>query len=215
MPVSGDARDHSKLVDRATLSLLSVLENDEQLNQRGLASRIGVALGLTNSLLKRAVKKGLIKIAQAPAKRFVYYITPKGFSEKSRLIGDYLSSSLGFFRQVREEYTVIFEDVKQQGHTQVALFGIGEIAEIAAISAQDVGVELSIIIQPSSNQERFSGLPVVSNLKALQDLNISAVIITSPAVPQAAYELLCEHFRDEQIFTAPLLHISRRKKGGF
>ncbi|PCI40935.1 MAG: MarR family transcriptional regulator [Rhodospirillaceae bacterium] len=213
MPASEETRDRTKLVDRATLSLLAVLENDEQLTQRGLASRIGVALGLTNSLLKRAAKKGLIKITQAPAKRFVYYITPKGFSEKSRLIGEYLSSSLDFFRQVREEYTVVFEDVKQHEHTRVALFGMSEIAEIAIISAQETEIDVLAIVQPASNQEQFSGLSVVSNLTAMQELDLSAIVITSADAPQEAYEMLREYFRDEQIFTVPLLHISRRLNG--
>jgi len=34
--------------------------------------------------VKRCVRKGLIKIKLAPANRYFYYLTRKGFAEKSR-----------------------------------------------------------------------------------------------------------------------------------
>ena len=54
-----------------------------------------------NALIKKFLKKGLIKKKQAPYKRFIYYLTPKGFSEKSKLISDYIESSLDIFRTLR------------------------------------------------------------------------------------------------------------------
>jgi len=199
-----------KLADRATLSLLSALEDDKPITQRGLSARIGVALGLTNSLLKRAVHKGLVKVGQAPAKRFAYYVTPKGFSEKGRLVADFLSSSLDFFRQARDEYAAIYDEIKLQGHSRVVLFGAGELAEIATLSAQNSQVEVLAMIHPGSNQAQFSGLPVVNNMNAMLELAVDAVVITNAEAPQEAYELLAKHFEDAQIHTAPLLHVSRR-----
>jgi len=175
--------------------------------------RIGVALGLTNSLLKRAALKGLVKVSQAPAKRFAYYVTLKGFSEKSRLVAEYLSSSLDFFRQAREEYANIYDVVQSRGHARVALFGAGELAEIATLSAQGGKVEVLALIHPGLNQEQFSGLPVISSLGALQGHGIDAVVITSSDAPQDAYELLRGHFSDEQIYAVPLLHVSRHSNG--
>ncbi|MBL4692234.1 MAG: winged helix-turn-helix transcriptional regulator [Magnetovibrio sp.] len=204
-------RTKSNLTDRATLSLLSLLEDDHQMTQRGLATRIGIALGLTNSLIKRAVRKGLVKVSQAPAKRFAYYITPKGFNEKSRLVGEYLSSSLEFFRQARDEYTSVCQDLKSQGHRRIVLFGAGEISEIATMSARDSEVDVLAIIQLGSNQKQQSEVPVVSNLDEMLALDFDAVVITSADTPQDAYNVLREHFNDEQIFMPPLLHVSRFK----
>ncbi|MFC1672684.1 winged helix-turn-helix transcriptional regulator [Pseudomonadota bacterium] len=209
-----EMRDGLKLADRATLSLLSALEDDQPVTQRGLAARIGVALGLTNTLLKRAVRKGLVKVAQAPAKRYAYYVTPKGFGEKSRLVAEYLTSSLGFFRHAREEFATIYADAEARGQTRVALFGVGELAEIAMLSSQDTAVEVMSVIQPGSNQSRFSGLPVINRLDTAKGLDFDAVVITSINAPQDAYELLREHFADENIISAPLLHISRQTNGG-
>ena len=44
---------------------------------------MGVALGLANSYLKRCIRKGFIKITEAPANRYLYYLTPQGFAEKA------------------------------------------------------------------------------------------------------------------------------------
>lgn len=208
-----DTRGGLKLADRATLSLLSALESDQSVTQRNLAARIGIALGLTNSLLKRAMHKGLVKMGQAPAKRFAYYVTPKGFSEKTRLVAEYLSSSLDFFRQAREEFTFVYDAVQASGHTRVALFGTGELAEIATLSALDREIKVHAVIHPGSNQALFSGLPVFNNLASIRGLDIDAIVITSIDAPQAAYELLLEHYEDGQIFTAPMLHVTRTVNG--
>lgn len=213
MADTSEIRDGLKLSDRATLSLLSVLEGDEALTQRSLATRIGVALGLTNSLLKRAICKGLVKVGQAPAKRYAYYVTPKGFSEKSRLVAEYLSCSLDFFRQAREEFTFVYDEAQACGHTRVALFGAGELAEIATLSALDNGIKILAVIHPGSNQGLCSGVPVFNTLDTTKGLDIDAVVITSIDAPQAAYELLREYFEDEQIFAAPMLHVTRSLNG--
>jgi len=209
-----DMRDGLKLADRATLSLLSVLENDGHETQRGLAVRIGVALGLTNSLLKRAVSKGLVKAKDVPAKRLAYYVTPKGFSEKSRLVAEYLTTSLTFFRQARDEYTELYRQAQVRGHQRIVLYGTGELAEIAILSAQEAEVELSGMVQVGSNQSVFSGLTVFNSLEGALAENVDAVVITATASPQDAYDELVATLGADRVFAAPMLHISRKSKGG-
>ena len=58
--------------DTVTLEILQAIEKKEDVTQRHLANRLDVALGLANSYLKRCVNKGLIKIQQAPANRYLY-----------------------------------------------------------------------------------------------------------------------------------------------
>lgn len=204
-----DIRDGLKLSDRATLSLLSVLEDDGHATQRGLAARIGVALGLTNNLLKRAVRKGLVKVKDVPAKRFAYYVTPKGFSEKSRLVAEYLTTSLTFFRQARDEYTDLCQQALDLGHKRIALYGAGELAEIAILSAQGVEAELCAMVHIGANQAHFSGLPIYATLEGALEQGVDAVIITSTDAPQAAYDHVVEHIGAERVFAAPMLHISK------
>ena len=88
---------------RIMLGLLESVERNGGQSQRRLASELGIAFGLVNAYLKRCVKKGLVKISEAPARRYAYYLTPQGFAEKSRLTVDYLAYSFAFFRQARAD----------------------------------------------------------------------------------------------------------------
>ena len=81
-----------------TLNLLGLVEENSVITQRFIATKLGVALGLTNTYLKRCTKKGLIKIQQIPSNRYAYYLTPRGFAEKSRLTAEYLKQSFDFFQ---------------------------------------------------------------------------------------------------------------------
>lgn len=208
MPGSNGMTDGLKLADRATLSLLSTLEEGEVHTQRSLAVRIGVALGMTNSLLRRALRKGLVKARQAPAKRYAYYVTPKGFSEKGQLVAEYLSSSLSFFRQAREEYSTLYAEMLTDEKKRIALYGASELAEIALLSAQGDGVEVVAMIQPGSNQTEFAGLPVINSLEAALMQDLDAVVITSTDRPQDSYDILVDRFAVAQVYAVPLLHIS-------
>ena len=88
---------------RIMLGLLDAVEQDRAHSQRHLASELGIALGLVNAYLKRCMKKGLVKVRQAPARRYAYYLTPQGIAEKSRLTVENLSYSIGIIRQAKTD----------------------------------------------------------------------------------------------------------------
>src|ERR1700727_2815634 len=95
--------------DRIVLGLLTSVDSNGSRSQRHIAAELDIALGLVNAYLKRSIKKGLVKVSQAPARRYAYYLTPQGFSEKSRLTIEYLSSSFSFFRQAKADCARVFQ----------------------------------------------------------------------------------------------------------
>src|ERR1700704_4890231 len=113
--MSSTAQDEDN--QRILLGLLESVERDGGQSQRRLASELGIALGLVNAYLKRCVKKGLVKVSEAPARRYAYYLTPQGFAEKSRLTVDYLSYSFSFFRRARADCAEIFAAARGRGVT--------------------------------------------------------------------------------------------------
>ena len=118
-----------------TLEILEAIEARSDVTQRHLARSTGIALGLTNSYLKRCVRKGLVKIHQAPANRYLYYLTPKGFTEKSRLTARYLSVSFAFYRKAGDSCRDAFQRCEKQGWNRVVLCGVSDLAEIASLRA--------------------------------------------------------------------------------
>jgi DNA-binding MarR family transcriptional regulator len=194
---------------RITLGLLDAVEANSAVTQRSVAGELGIALGLANAYLKRCVRKGLIKVQQVPANRYAYYLTPKGFAEKSRLTAEYLTISFNFFRGAREQCTTILDQCEARGWRRIALAGATELTEIAALCAQDHNVTLAGVVDATMDRPRYVGLPVVA---ALDDLpRVDAVMVCSVREPQKTFDALAAAMPSERVLTPPLLRISRTK----
>src|SRR6266567_8979283 len=83
------------------LKLLEAVEADSRVTQRSLATRLGIALGLTNVYLRRLARKGYIKCVNVQSNRISYLITPRGIAEKARLTYEFMDYSLHLYREVR------------------------------------------------------------------------------------------------------------------
>jgi len=193
-----------------TLGVLNAVHDDSNITQRSMAGELGIALGLTNSYLKRCIKKGLIKVQQAPANRYAYYLTPQGFSEKSRLAREYLTQGFQFFRIAREQCSDIFKVCSAQGQHRIALHGLTDLAEIAVLCAKDHNVELVCIIDPSSKLDTYSGIPVCSEFSNLEDCD--ALIVTDLGSPQREFNVLVELYGQDRVFAPAILKVSRDPK---
>jgi DNA-binding MarR family transcriptional regulator len=201
--------------DAATMvALLSAVSDSTQHTQRSLAGRLDVALGLANALLRRCVAKGLIKIQDAPARRYAYYLTPKGFTEKSRLVAEYLETSLNFFRHARSQYEEMFMALAAQGVSRAAIAGSGELAEIALLSASAAGITVSAVIAPGRNDDLFHGRMVVANAAAAMAQGALAVVIADSVAPQATYDRLAREIPGEHLHAPKLLHIATMRNPG-
>jgi DNA-binding MarR family transcriptional regulator len=195
--------------DAATMvALLAAVSDSDQHTQRSLAGRLDVALGLANALLKRCVSKGLIKIQSAPARRYAYYLTPKGFAEKSRLVAEYLESSLNFFRYARSQYEELFVALAGRGISRIAIAGSGELAEIAMLSASAAGLSVQAVIAPGRNIPHFHGHAVVADLAAALAQGAEAVVVADSSAPQIIYDLLCAAMPTDRVLAPRLLHVT-------
>ena len=191
-----------------TVKLLGNVAGQEGLNQRTLARQIGISVGLVNALVHRAVHKGLIKIKEAPARRYAYYLTPKGFAEKSRLVAEYLDYSLTFFRTARQEYSEVFARCEAAGRKRIVLCGAGELAEIATLAANGIGIEIVGLLDRETNHVRIAGVPVVRDMAALGAEDV--LVITEGRKPQELYEMLMATVGQERVHAPPFLRISPR-----
>jgi DNA-binding MarR family transcriptional regulator len=189
-----------------TVELLDNVAGQEAANQRALARKLGISVGLVNALVHRAVRKGLIKIKQVPARRYAYYLTPKGFAEKSRLVAEYLDRSLIFFRQARQDYSDAFTRCASSGHKRVVLCGAGELAEIATLAAYGSGVTLVAVLDSDTNQARVAGLPVIRSIDKLDAGDV--VVITDGRNPQQTYDRFAAVLAPERVLVPPFLRIS-------
>lgn len=186
-----------------TLELLQAIEAKSNVTQRHLADRLGVALGLANSYLKRCVRKGLVKVSHAPANRYLYYLTPKGFAEKSRLTARYLAYSFQFYRRAGESCARAFRQCERAGWTRVGLYGASDLAEIAAIRAAESTVEVAAVCDPNIEQSSFVSIPVIREVA--DDGEVDAWILTEFSNPMGALEELSKHWPRERIVVPDIL----------
>ena len=191
-----------------TLDLLSAVEANEQHSQRSLSRDLGIALGLTNAYVKRCVKRGWIKASQAPPNRYAYYLTPKGFSEKSRLTARYLKSSFSFYRRARNELDDLFDEIMKSGHRRVVLAGRSELAEIAVLCAGQYPVEIAAVID-TGNEPAFLGIPVVSDINAVS--GVDSVIVTDTQAGQETYDKMAAGDERVPVFARKMLRVQTQE----
>lgn len=189
-----------------TLGLLKAVARNEALTQRSVASELGVALGLVNAYLKRCVKKGYIKVSQAPAKRYAYYLTPKGMKEKSRLTAEFLTQSLSLFRQAQRDYTALFEYCESQNWKRIVLHGMSDLTEIAIMYSANHDINVVGIVSADTDVSNCAEIPVK---KSVTDFGlVDTHIITALANAQPAYDRLVETIPAERVLAPKLLDIS-------
>ncbi|WP_267256623.1 winged helix-turn-helix transcriptional regulator [Coxiella endosymbiont of Ornithodoros maritimus] len=131
-----------------TLPILQSIEQQSNITQRTLSKKLGLALGLTNAYLRHCINKGLIKIEQIPANRYLYYLTPKGFSEKTRLTAQYLSRSFYFYRKAGQACLQLFNQCRLNHQKEVVLCGISDLAEVALLRAARAETKVLGIYDP-------------------------------------------------------------------
>ncbi len=193
--------------DRIVLNLLESVERDGFQSQRRLAADLGIALGLVNAYLKRCVKKGLVKMSEAPARRYAYYLTPLGFAEKSRLTVDYLAYSFSFFRRAKADCSSVLKLAKARGFKRVVLAGQSDLAEIAALCALEHEIEIVGLVNSSASSERFVGLPVSSSFEAVAK-PFDAVVITDLLGARDACEAAVARYGVQRVLMPELLRAS-------
>jgi DNA-binding MarR family transcriptional regulator len=153
---------------RRDLQLLEALEQEATITQRTLASRLGIALGLTNLYLKRLIRKGYVKSVTVSPHRLVYSLTPKGIARKARLTYEFMRYSLDFYHDARKHLRrSLAHAVSQQ--QRVAIYGTGDAAELVYLLIREMGLELVAVFDVAANGSdgggphgHFLGFPVMS-----------------------------------------------------
>ena len=189
-----------------TLGVLEAIDSKKSITQRSISKDLDMALGLVNSYLKRCVKKGFIKIQQAPKNRYLYYLTPKGFSEKAKLTAEFLTSSFTFFRKSRDQIEEILDNCNKKNWKRILLFGNSELAEITSLYSKNHEVQIIQVYNTSNLRDsKQDDFPPVSDL--------DAIILTDLTSPQKSYEQLVTVYKSKPILVPKLLKVKGVKSG--
>lgn len=191
--------------EERVLELLEAVGQRSDVSQRHLARQMGVALGLANSYLKRCIRKGLIKISEAPANRYLYYLTPKGFSEKSRLTAKYLAGSFAFYRQAGDSCARALGECEARGMRCVLLCGISDLAEVAALRALEMDVDIVGVYDPNTERRKFLGKPVWRSLSDAAPFDVC--LLTDTQMDQGGLEQLLQDLGPKRVKIPDILRL--------
>lgn len=161
------------------LQLLHELSENPDVTQRGLGRRVGLALGLINAHLHRFSTHGLIQILDGDKRRIRYQITPAGITERNRLVAEYLEYSFQFYRDVRRFLRERLLQLAGQGVQRILLVGTGDMAEVAYLTLQEVGLALAGVVGESGDpRQTFFNLPV-REISAAGSLEFDCAIVAA------------------------------------
>src|SRR3989304_988746 len=94
------------------LQIFREINNSLEMTQRKLSSRLGISLGKVNFLVNALIRKGFVKVENfkrsSNKTAYLYYLTPMGIEEKSRMT--YL-----FLKRKMREYERLELEIGQLG----------------------------------------------------------------------------------------------------
>ncbi len=186
--------------DAIVLGVLDAIERDPAVTQRSLAGELGIALGLANAYLRRCVRKGLVKVSQVPRRRYAYYVTPRGFAEKSRLTAQYLSDSFSFFRRARAQCSELLGQAAAQGQRRVLLLGAGDLAEIALLVSREHAVDIAGVVAAARDASTLAG-------DAAAFGHVDRVIVTELERAKETFDAARAVFGPERVHAPALLRL--------
>ena len=93
--------------DQDHFDVLRRIQKNPESSQRELAEKLGFSLGKLNYCLKALQVKGLVKIEnfkKNPQKiNYIYVLTPKGISQKTRLTLNFMKRKMKEFDELKKE----------------------------------------------------------------------------------------------------------------
>ena len=157
-------------VDYRELRVLSVVDSDPEVTQRDLARRAGIALGLTNFLIRNLVQKGYIRVSNAGWKRRLYALTPDGITHKVDLTVSYIHRVLNHYQGIRQTLREQLESLGLNEESSIALYGTGEFAELVYLGLKEIGIkEIQVYDDSVGKGRQFLGMPVADISKLVPD----------------------------------------------
>jgi DNA-binding MarR family transcriptional regulator len=179
------------------LQILNELSDNNSLTQREISGNLGIALGLVNSYIKNLISKGFITVRAIPPRRYAYYLTPKGLTEKTRLTYHLLHDYTRIYREAKNNLRKLFGDLRSAGVKRVVFAGADEVAEIAYLTLQETDLVLAGVLDDEAEERKFFGRDILP-LSAAGDLHYDRIVITSYLKRDIIYKKLLANNTDSE-----------------
>jgi hypothetical protein len=182
---AGPAHDSEGPYDR---QILQTIAGGGRVTQRRLSSDLGVALGLTNLLVRRLVAKGYVRMSGMGTRHVRYLMTAEGWEALGRATRISLENTVHLYTETREQIRVALSRVSQKcetdaaGEKRIVFFGAGDVAEIAYVSLQRTDLTLCGVVD-DRRRGRFFNIEILGpdalNAETLDGMPYAHLVVTS------------------------------------
>jgi DNA-binding Lrp family transcriptional regulator len=183
------------------LRLLEELERNPVISQRELSHKFNIALGVTNACLRRMVRKGWIQIRELNRKRIGYYLTKRGFLEKSKLTFNLVTGIVQHYSDLKKVIGDRLLEMQVDGVKRVVFYGVSDEMEVAYITLQGVDLKLVGIVE---DDEKFIARIILGYelepVSRINELRPDGILITSLAESAGKKERLKKMIDPQKIY---------------
>jgi len=129
------------------LQILGLIGAGKKISQRKITDQTGLAAGLVHSYMRKVISKGWVKARQVSRRRWLYYLTPEGFLEKSSLTLKYFRVTLQNYREAQSLLRKHLDRCHENDWTRLVVTGCNDLSEIAALNIKSMDrLELVAVI---------------------------------------------------------------------
>ena len=180
--------------NRYDRQILKAIASGGLITQRSLSNELGVALGLTNLLIRRLVGKGYVKMSGMGTRHVRYLMTAAGLEALSRATRESVENTIHLYTETREQIRFSLTTVSERctidpsGEKRVVFYGAGDVAEIAYVSLQRTDLRLIGVVD-DRRRGKFFDMTISSandlTAEGLNGVTYSHVIVATIRHTQA------------------------------
>lgn len=97
--------------DEVRFQIMQLVEQNPNITQREIATKLGISLGRVNYCLNALAQKGWVKVEnflESGTKwRYIYVLTPSGIVKKAALTSRFIERKLREYQELRDEIEAI------------------------------------------------------------------------------------------------------------
>ncbi len=136
----GVSKRNMDTTDKEITILQNIHTNSQQVSQRDLAHIAGLSLGMTNTILKRLVRKGFLTMKRINNRNIHYMVTPRGIEAITRKSYRYFKRTIKNVVYYRESIEELVQEIKNRGFNGLLLKGASDLDFIVEYACRKYGL---------------------------------------------------------------------------
>jgi len=137
--------------DKEIAILENIYSKPKNTRQRDLAHIAGISLGMTNSILKRLIGKGLLTAQKINHRNIHYAVTPAGINEIMKRSYRFFKRTIKNIVVYKEKIDELVVSIKTKGFTRIVLVGKSDLDFLVEHCSSHHGIEYKRDENPPSS----------------------------------------------------------------